>query len=100
MLTAHFRFEMSSGHSSCAPVGSTSFFGCHWRLRVYFWSMHHEAVTDEEIKEVYARFGLAYYLSEVLFQSVSLLLVAKQVGTGIGMTRPRIEELLSGAYAK
>lgn len=47
------------------------------------------------IKELYARFGLAYYLSECLHCSLSLLAVLLDFGEPSFMTRPRIDEKLA-----
>jgi hypothetical protein len=55
--------------------------------------------SGEGIKEVYARFGLAYYMGEVLHKSLCHLYVGLQTVTK-GATRLRIEEVTREAYAE
>ncbi len=57
------------------------------------------APTSEETKEVYARFGLAYYMGEVLHRGLCNLFVLTRFPDIGGITRPRVEELLSEAYS-
>ncbi len=54
--------------------------------------------TSEEVKEVYARFGLAYYLAEVLHRGLCNLYCVSQLPAGGPVTRPRVEEHLRTAF--
>jgi len=55
--------------------------------------------SEEKIKEIYARFGLAYYLSECLHRNLCILWALCQFSDPGHITRPRIEEHLSKAYS-
>ncbi len=55
--------------------------------------------SSEDIKEVYAQFGLAYYLGEVIHRGVCHLYLGLHCHDQ-GMTRLRIEELMREAYAE
>jgi len=55
--------------------------------------------TDEDIKEVYARFGLAYYMGEVLHRGVCHLYLGLRTPDH-GVTGPRIDELMREAYSE
>jgi hypothetical protein len=55
--------------------------------------------SEDDIKEVYARFGLAYYMGEVLHRGLCHLYLGLQ-SPDQGMTGPRIDELLREAYAE
>ena len=48
--------------------------------------------TSDDVKEVYARFGLAYYHAEVLYRGLCNLYCASQVPPTGPMTRHRVEE--------
>ena len=54
----------------------------------------YDSPDDDLIKEVYARFGLAYYLSECLNSGLVTLAVLLDFGEPRYMTRPRFEEKL------
>jgi hypothetical protein len=53
--------------------------------------------SSEEIKEVYAQFGLAYYLSEMLHRGLCNLYLYVHLPEDGLITRPRVEEHLSAA---
>ncbi len=55
--------------------------------------------SDEEVKEVYARFGLAYYHSEVLHRGLCNLYAFSQASEGVPMTWPRFEEHLQKGHS-
>lgn len=55
--------------------------------------------TEDHVKEVYARFGLAYYMGEVLHRGLCHLYLGLQ-SPDQGMTGPRIDELMREAYAE
>jgi hypothetical protein len=55
--------------------------------------------SSDEVKEVYAHFGLAYYHSEVLHTGLCNLYALSQTPAEGGMTRPRMEEHLSEAFS-
>jgi hypothetical protein len=55
--------------------------------------------SEEDIKEVYARFGLAYYMGEVLHRGLCNIYVGLRTPDD-GATRLRIEELMREAYAE
>ena len=55
--------------------------------------------SSEEVKEVYARFGLAYYHAEVLHRGLCNLHALSRIPERGGMTGPRLAELLSEAYS-
>jgi len=53
----------------------------------------------ELIKEVYARFGLAYYESECLHRELCMILAFTSFQSKLNITRPRIEEKLVHAFS-
>lgn len=53
--------------------------------------------TSDDVKEVYARFGLAYYHAEVLYRGLCNLYCASQVPPTGPVTRHRVEEHLRTA---
>jgi hypothetical protein len=55
--------------------------------------------TDDLIKEMYARFGLAYYHSEVLHRGLCIILAWSDIPRWDLMTQPRIEEKLAHAFS-
>jgi hypothetical protein len=55
--------------------------------------------SSDEVKEVYARFGLAYYYAEVLHRGICNLYAFSRIPERGGMTRPRFEEYLSEAFS-
>jgi hypothetical protein len=55
--------------------------------------------TSDDVKEVYARFGLAYYHAEVLYRGLCNLYCASQVPLAGPVTRYRVEEHLRAASA-
>lgn len=55
--------------------------------------------SSDEVKEVYARFGLAYYHAEVLHRGLCNLYALSCIPEGGGITRPRFEEHLLEAYS-
>jgi hypothetical protein len=61
--------------------------------------MLHEAPGNELVKEVYARFGLAYYHSECLHKTLCHIYVMASFQDIKDVTRPRVEEKLAYAYS-
>ncbi len=55
--------------------------------------------TDDLVREMYARFGLAYYNSEVLHRALCLILAISGLPRRDLITRPRIEEKLAHAFS-
>jgi hypothetical protein len=55
--------------------------------------------TDDLVREMYARFGLAYYHSEVLHRGLCLILAVSDLPRKDLITRPRIEEHLAHAFS-
>jgi hypothetical protein len=55
--------------------------------------------SEDDIKEVYARFGLACYMGEVLHRGLCHLYLGLRTPDQ-GMTGPRIDELMREAYAE
>jgi hypothetical protein len=56
-------------------------------------------IDDDLIKEVYARFGLAYYLSECLHRELANGLVMLTFSDPTHITRPRLEEKFARAFS-
>ena len=56
-------------------------------------------VSGEEIKEVYARFGAAYYYADSLHRGLCLLYCASQLSQALPASRLRVEEHLRVAFA-
>jgi hypothetical protein len=54
---------------------------------------------DELIREVYARFGLAYYQSECLHRELCMILARSGLPSRDLITRPRVEERLAQAFS-
>lgn len=54
---------------------------------------------DDLIREVYARFGLAYYQSECLHRELCMILALSGLPSRDLITRPRVEERLSQAFS-
>lgn len=54
--------------------------------------------SDDDVKDVYAHFGLTYYLAEVLHRGLCNLYCASQLPPGGPATRPRVEEHLRNAF--
>lgn len=54
--------------------------------------------SEDEIKEVYARFGAAYYHAEVVHRGLCNLLVVASLPIQ-GATAPRVDELTASAFA-
>ncbi len=54
---------------------------------------------DNLVRELYARFGLAYYLSECLHRTLSIILALSGLPARGHVTTPRVEERLSQAFA-
>jgi hypothetical protein len=54
---------------------------------------------DELIREVYARFGLAYYQSECLHRELCMILAWSGLPSRDLITRPRVEEGLAQAFS-
>src|SRR5262249_11750533 len=54
---------------------------------------------DDLIREVYARFGLAYYQSECLHRGLCIVLAMTGLPSRDLVTRPRVEERLAQAYS-
>jgi len=55
--------------------------------------------TDDLVREIYARFGLAYYHSEVLHRELCIILAMADLPRRDLITRPRIEERLAHAFS-
>lgn len=55
--------------------------------------------TDDLVREMYARFGLAYYESEVLHRGLCLILAMSDLPRRDLITRPRAEERLAHAFS-
>lgn len=55
--------------------------------------------TDDLVREMYARFGLAYYHSEVLHRGLCIILAMSDLPRRDLVTRPRVEELLAHAFS-
>jgi hypothetical protein len=58
-----------------------------------------ETSTEEEVKEVYARFGLAYYFSEVLHRGLCNAYALAPFESEEDVNRLRIEERLDLAWS-
>ena len=56
--------------------------------------------TDDLVREMYARFGLAYYHSEVLHRGLCIILAMADLPRRDLITRPRIEERLANAFSR
>lgn len=54
--------------------------------------------NDEDVKEVYAQFGLTYYFCEVLHRGLCNLYLLAKIPE-VGLTSPRAEELLKEAWS-
>jgi len=55
--------------------------------------------TDDLVHELYARFGLAYYHSEVLHRGLCIILAMSVLPRRDMITRPRVEERLAQAFS-
>lgn len=55
--------------------------------------------TDDLVREMYARFGLAYYHSEVLHRGLCIILAMSDLPRRDLITRPRVEEHLAHAFS-
>jgi hypothetical protein len=55
--------------------------------------------TSDDVKEIYARFGLAYYHAEVLHRGLCNLYALSRIPEEGGITGPRLEEHLTEAYS-
>ncbi len=55
--------------------------------------------NDDLIREVYAKFGLAYYLSECLHRELCMILALSGFPSRNLITRPRVEERLAQAFS-
>jgi hypothetical protein len=55
--------------------------------------------TDDLVREMYARFGLAYYHSEVLHRGLCIILATSDLPRLDLITRPRIEEHFAHAFS-
>lgn len=58
-----------------------------------------DAPDDDLIREVYARFGLAYYQSECLHRGLCFVLAYTGLPSRDMITRPRVEERLARAFS-
>ena len=54
---------------------------------------------EELIKEVYARFGLAYYFSECLHTQLCLIYTSGEYQDSSVITKPRVEEKMKYAFS-
>jgi len=59
-----------------------------------------EEPSEELIRELYARFGLAYYLSECLHRELCYILPMSRLPRKDLVTRPRVEERLAYAFSR
>ena len=57
-----------------------------------------DELDDDLIREVYASFGLAYYLSECLHRELCMILAWPELPSRDLITRPRVEERLAYAF--
>jgi hypothetical protein len=55
--------------------------------------------TSADVKEIYARYGLAYYHAEVLHRGLCNLYALSRILEEGGITGPRLEEHLTEAYS-
>lgn len=55
--------------------------------------------TDDLVREMYARFSLAYYHSEVLHRGLCIILAMSDLPRRDLITRPRVEERLAHAFS-
>jgi len=55
--------------------------------------------TDDLVREMYARYGLAYYHSEVLHRGLCIILAVSDLPRRDMITRPRVEEHLAHAFS-
>jgi hypothetical protein len=55
--------------------------------------------TDDLVRELYARFGLAYYHSEVLHRGLCIILAMSDLPRRDLITRLRVEERLARAFS-
>lgn len=55
--------------------------------------------SDELVRELYARFGLAYYHSEVLHRGLCIILAMSALPRRDLITRPRVEEKLAQTFS-
>ena len=60
---------------------------------------YNEQNVEELIKEVYTRFGLAYYESECLHRELCMILAFTPFQNKLNITRPRVEEKLVHAFS-
>jgi hypothetical protein len=58
-----------------------------------------DGLDDDLIREVYARFGLAYYQSECLHRELCMILAWSGLPSRDLITRPRVEERLAHAFS-
>ena len=58
-----------------------------------------DELDDDLIREVYARFGLVYYLSECLHRELCMILAWSELPSRDLITRPRVEERLAYAFS-
>ncbi|MFA6029618.1 MAG: hypothetical protein WC969_07180 [Elusimicrobiota bacterium] len=61
--------------------------------------MNERTASEEAIRELYCRFGLAYYNSECLHRTLCHIYVQAPFKNRAEVTRPRIEERFNEAYA-
>jgi hypothetical protein len=57
-------------------------------------------VTSELIREIYARFGLAYYMSECLHRGLCIFLAVGTFEKADGVTQPRVDEKFAYAFSR
>jgi hypothetical protein len=55
--------------------------------------------TDEQVRDLYAHFGLAYFHSEVLHRNLCIILAMVGLPAKHMITKPRVEERLEHAYS-
>jgi hypothetical protein len=58
-----------------------------------------EEGLEDDIKETYALYGVAYYFSEVLHRSLCTYDALRKFSPKGAMTRPRIDELMHSSYS-
>jgi hypothetical protein len=63
------------------------------------WVVPDSESMDDLVRELYARFGLAYYVSEVLHRGLCIRLALSDLPPREMLTKPRIEERLARAFS-
>ena len=58
-----------------------------------------EQADSELVRELYARFGLAYFRGDCLHRQLSMILAWSGIPQNTSLTRPRMEELLARSFS-